>query len=196
MTVTWLTTIADIVNIVVIVKNTQSENEYSVVVGPNERTVKVDVDPASYTVTVVVFDICKKNYSSISETVHVYVESSSASLSGTTPQSTPSSLTTFERTTSSSHCPTPTSHCPTPTSCYTMSSPHMSSSHTPGSSKQCVQGNAGKGMSCSSCMIILALFNHRFYSSHCTGHSVSADYNNIFRDFAIFGVVDSEEEAE
>jgi hypothetical protein len=133
VTVTWLTTIADIVNIVVIVKNIESN--YSVVVGPNERTVTVEVvDPAPYNVTVVVFDICKNNYSSIPETVGVRVESSSASLFGTTVtlQSTPSPLTTFEKTTSPSHSPTPTSQHP-------ISSPYMFSSNTPrpSPSKQC-----------------------------------------------------------
>ena len=144
MTVTWFTTIADIV---VIVKNIASGTKYSVVVEPNETTVEVVVDPATYNVTVVVFDICKKNYSSISKTVRVYVESSSASLSGTILQSTPSPLTTFERTTSSSHFPTPRSR-------HTMSSPHMSSFDTSEPSMQCIQGNAGKGMSCSSHVII------------------------------------------
>ena len=126
-----------------IVKNIESTNEFSVVVGPNERTVKVVVDPAPYNVTVVVFDICKNNYSSISETVRVHVESSSASLFGTTLQSTPSPLTTFEESISPSHFPTSRSR-------HTMSSPHMFSFDTPGPSVQCIQGNAGKGMNCSS----------------------------------------------
>jgi hypothetical protein len=139
LTVTWLTTIADIVYIVVIVKDVDNTNEFSVVVGPNERTVEVAVDPVTYNVTVVVFDICKNNYSSIPETVGVRVESSSASLFGTTVtlQSTPSPLTTFEETTSPSHFPTPRSR-------HTMSSPHMSSFDTSEPSMQCIQGNAGK----------------------------------------------------
>ena len=84
MTVTWLTTIADIVNIVVIVKNIQSRNEYNVVVGPNERTVEVVVDPGTYNVTVVVFDICKRNYSSMS---HVHVEETTSPSHFPTPMS-------------------------------------------------------------------------------------------------------------
>ena len=126
-----------------IVKNIESINEFSFVVGPNERTVEVVVDPATYNVTVVVFDICKKNYSSIPETVDVHVESFSAPLSGTTLQSTPSPLTTFEECTSPSHFPTPRSW-------HTMSSPHMFSFDTPRPSVKCIQGNAGKGMNCSS----------------------------------------------
>ena len=129
MTVTWLTTIADIVNIVVIVKNIESN--YSVVVGPNERTVTVEVvDPAPYNVTVVVFDICKNNYSSIPEAVRVHVESSSASLSGTILQSTLSPSPTFEKTTSQSHFPTSRSR-------HTISSPYMSSLFTPTPSNPC-----------------------------------------------------------
>ena len=84
MTVTWLTTIADIVNIVVIVINMESRNEFSVVVGPNERTVEVVVDPAPYNVTVVVFDICNKNYSCIS---HVHVEETTSPPHFPTPKS-------------------------------------------------------------------------------------------------------------
>ena len=82
MNVTWLTTIADIVNIVVIANKRENGNEYSVVVGPNETTVEIVVDPAPYNITVIVFDICWKNYSSERVPVDQLIESSSVTLSG------------------------------------------------------------------------------------------------------------------
>ena len=85
--VTWSTTIEDIVNIVLIATNTESGNEYSVVVGPHKRTVAVAVDHAPYNITIVVFDICGKNYSSLTVFVdrNIAIEPSSATLSRTIP---------------------------------------------------------------------------------------------------------------
>ena len=91
--VTWSTTIE---NIVLIAINTESGNEYSVVVGPNKRTLAVAVDPAPYNITIVVFDICGKNYSSVTVFVDRGIDPSSATLSGTILQSTTIPLTTFE----------------------------------------------------------------------------------------------------
>ena len=106
--VTWSTTIEDIVNIVLIAINTESGNEYSVVVGPNKRTLAVAVDPAPYNITIVVFDICGKNYSSVTVFVDRNIDPSSATLSGTTLQSTTMALTTSE--TSNSYAETSSHH--------------------------------------------------------------------------------------
>ena len=95
--VMWSTIIEDIINIVVIAKNTESGNEYSVVVGRNKRTVEVAVDPAPYNVTIVVFDNCGKNYSSLTVFVEQHIVPSSTILSGAILQSNASTLTTFEK---------------------------------------------------------------------------------------------------
>ena len=96
--VMWLTTIEDIINIVMIAKNTESGNEYSVVVGRNKRTVEVAVDPAPYNVIIVVFDNCGKNYSSLTIFVEQHIDPPSTMLSGTILQSNASTLTTLEKT--------------------------------------------------------------------------------------------------
>ena len=95
--VMWSTTIEDIINIVVIAKNTENGNEYSVVVGRNKRVVEVAVDPAPYNVTIVVFDNCGKNYS-LTVFVEQHIDLSSTILSRTILQSNASRLTTFEIT--------------------------------------------------------------------------------------------------
>ena len=132
--VMWSTTIEDIINIVVIAKNTESGNEYSVVVGQNERTVEVAVDPAPYNVTVVLFDNCGKNYSSLTFFVEQHIDPSSTMLSGTILQSNASMLTTFEKT---SVAETPSHH-------FTLyTSAHLLSFDTPGSSIHYSSDNTG-----------------------------------------------------
>ena len=132
--VMWSTTIEDIIYIVMIAKNTESGNEFSVVVGQNERRVEVAVDPAPYNVTVVVFDNCGKNYSSLSVFVEQHIDPSSTILSGTTLQSNASRLTTFEKT---SDAETPSHH-------FTLyTSAHLLSFDTPGPSIHSSSDNTG-----------------------------------------------------
>ena len=170
LTVTWLTTIniADIINVAVIA-NTERGNEYSVVVGPKATTVEIVVDPAPYNVTVVVFDICGKNYSSERVTVDQLIESSSMTLSGT---STASPVPTFEKS------PSPS---PFPTLKSMHTSAHLFSFDTTGPSMQC---NAAKGRCRLSYVNKTLFFNHRFWGCRCNGYSSSIDYCNFLYDFA------------
>ena len=135
MTVIWSTAITDIINIAMIAKNTQSGKEHSVVVGPNERRVDVVADCAPYNITVVVFDICGMNYSSIVFVVDQHIKSFSAPFSGATLQSNASPLTTFEKT---SYAETTTYHFSMYTSAHQLTfdtpqpSPHYSPENTEG----------------------------------------------------------------
>ena len=133
--VMWSTIIEDIINIVVIAKNTETGNEYSVVVGRNKRTVEVAVDPAPYNVTVVMFDNCGKNYSSLTVFVEQHIDPSSTILSGTILQSNTLTLTTFEKTTDAE---TPPHHF------ILYTSAHLLSYDTPGPSIHYSSDNTGK----------------------------------------------------
>jgi hypothetical protein len=93
----------------------------------------IAVDLAPYNVTVVVFDNCGKNYSSVTVFVEQHIDPSSTILSGAILQSNASTLTTFEK---KSDAETPPHHLTLYTSAHLLSfdtpglSIHYSSDHT------------------------------------------------------------------
>ena len=92
--VTWSTNIPDIVNIAVIAKS-EDGIESSVVVGPDVRNAKVYIVPNTlYNITVVVFDICKQNYSSQPEPIGRRLETSSTILQSSSIVLEPSVIST------------------------------------------------------------------------------------------------------